>query len=72
MTKISIVTHRTGLSADVVFHGTTDQALKFYKAFDQPGETCLFVCRTADRMKKIKATEPEPEVTASPKRRKLL
>lgn len=72
MTKISIVTHRTGLRADVVFHGTADEATRFYKAFQQPGETCLFICRTADRTKKIRATEPEPEAVPARGRKKLL
>jgi hypothetical protein len=71
MTKISIVTHRTGLRTDIVFHGPTDKAVDFYKAFNQAGEIALFVCTRADRTKKIKATEPEPEVRP-PARKKLL
>jgi hypothetical protein len=71
MTKISIVTHRTGLRTDVVFHGPTDRAIEFYKAFSQPGEISLFVCNRADRTKKLKATEPEAEVRP-PSRKKLL
>jgi hypothetical protein len=43
----------------------------FYKAFNQAGEIALFVCTRADRTKKIKATEPEPEVRP-PARKKLL
>ena len=71
MTKIAIVTHRTGFRTDVVFHGATDRAIEFYKSFSQPGEISLFVCHRADRQKKLKATEPDAEVRP-PLRRKAL
>lgn len=72
MTKISIVTHRTGLTPDIVFHGNTDQAIRFYRDFNQPGEVALFVCSRADRTKKIKATEPESEVLPPKARKRIL
>lgn len=62
MTKIAIVVHRTELNPKVVFSGTNDEALKFFRAFDQPGETSLFYCRSAERTKKtaLPATVTEP------------
>ena len=62
MTKIAIVVHRTESAPKVVFHGTNDEALKFYRSFNQPGETTLFYCRAAERTKK---TSPVP-VTIEP------
>ena len=63
MTKIAIVVHRTELNPKVVFHGTNDQALKFFKDFSEPGETTLFFCRSAERTKKTPqpVTPPEPK-----------
>ena len=62
MTKIAIVVHRTGLTPKVVFHGTNDEALRFFRGFDEPGETSLFYCRSAERTKKtataVTVTEP--------------
>jgi hypothetical protein len=72
MTKIAIVTHRTGVSPKVVFHGANDEAIKFFKAFKEPGELSLFYCRSAERTKKIAApavVEPAPE-PVKPTRRK--
>ena len=72
MTKLAIVTHRTGIKPDVIFTGTPDEALRFYKAFDTPGEVCLFFCRQAERTKKLRATEPEPEALAPKTKRRIL
>jgi hypothetical protein len=72
MTKLAIVTHRTGLRPDVVFHGTPDEAVRFYKDFSTPGEVCLFVCRSAERTKKLKAAEPDAEATAPRARKRVL
>lgn len=62
MTKIAIVVHRTGLTPKVVFHGTNDEALRFFRDFSEPGETSLFYCRAAERTKKtataVTVTEP--------------
>ena len=72
MTKLAIVTHRTGLRPDVVFHGSPDEAIRFYKDFSTPGEVCLFVCRSAERTKKLKAAEPDEEAIAPRARRRVL
>lgn len=62
MTKIAIVVHRTAVDTKVVFSGTNDEALKFFRAFDESGETSLFYCRSAERTKKtalaVTVTEP--------------
>ncbi len=72
MTKLAIVTHRTGLRPDVVFHGPPDEAVRFYKDFSTPGEVCLFVCRSAERTKKLKAAAPDAEATAPRARKRVL
>ena len=72
MTKLAIVTHRTGLRPDIVFHGTADEAIRFYKDFSTPGEVCLFVCRSAERTKKLKHSAPDEEAAAPRARKRVL